>query len=77
MQVQTFDTANNPDSKVHGANMGPPGSCRPQMGPMLAPWTLLTGKTFPLLLNKGAAYTDNSSEFSVSVGIDSLGYDSA
>ena len=28
---------NFPDSKVHGANMGPPGSCRPQMGPMLAP----------------------------------------
>ena len=28
-----------PDSKVHGANMGPPGSYRPVMGPMLAPWT--------------------------------------
>ena len=23
---------------------GPPGSCRPQMGPMLAPWTMLSGK---------------------------------
>ena len=23
--------------------MGPPGSCRPQMGPMLTPWTLLSG----------------------------------
>ena len=23
---------------------GPPGSCRPQMGPMLVPWTLLSGK---------------------------------
>ena len=22
---------------------GPPGSCRPQVGPMLAPWTLLSG----------------------------------
>ena len=33
----------SPDSKVHGANMGPPGSCRPQMGPMLAPWALLLG----------------------------------
>ena len=32
-----------PDIKVHEANMGPPGSCRPQMGPMLAPWTLLSG----------------------------------
>ena len=34
---------NNPDSKVHVANMGPPGSCRPQMGPLLAPSTLLSG----------------------------------
>ena len=32
-----------PDSKVHGANMGTPGSCRPQMGPMLAPSNLLRG----------------------------------
>ena len=24
---------------------GPSGSCRPQIGPMLAPWTLLSGKT--------------------------------
>ena len=39
-----------PDSKVHGANMGPTwvlsdpdGSCRTQMGPKLAPWTLLSG----------------------------------
>ena len=32
-----------PDSKVHGAIMGPPGSCRPQVGPMLAPWILLSG----------------------------------
>ena len=31
------------DSKVHGANMGPPGSCRPQVDPMLAQWTLLSG----------------------------------
>ena len=23
---------------------GPPGSCRPQVGPMLAPWTLLSGR---------------------------------
>ena len=26
-----------------GPMWGPPGSCRPQMGPMLAPWTLLSG----------------------------------
>ena len=27
-----------------GPTWGPPGSCRPQMGPMLAPWTLLSGQ---------------------------------
>ena len=26
-----------------GSTWGPPGSCGPQMGPMLAPWTLLSG----------------------------------
>ena len=31
-----------------GPTWGPPGSCRPQMGPMLAPWTLLLGQ--PTLL---------------------------
>ena len=36
-----------PDSKVHGANMGLHGSNRPQMGPMLAPWTLLSGVALP------------------------------
>ena len=32
-----------PDSKVHGANMGPSGADRTQMGLMLVPWTLLSG----------------------------------
>ena len=32
-----------PDSKVHGAKMGPIWVLSPQMGPMLAPWTLLWG----------------------------------
>ena len=27
-----------------GPTWGPSGSCRPQVGPMLAPWTLLSGK---------------------------------
>ena len=26
-----------------GPTWGPPGSCRPQMGPMLAPWTSISG----------------------------------
>ena len=28
-------------ARFMGPTWGPPGSCRPQMGPMLAPWTLL------------------------------------
>ena len=32
-----------PDSKVHGAYMGPSGADRAHVGPMLAPWTLLSG----------------------------------
>ena len=30
-------------AKFMGPTWGPPGSCRPQMGPMLAPWILLSG----------------------------------
>ena len=33
-------------AKFMGPTWNPPGSCRPQMGPMLTPWTLLSG-TFP------------------------------
>ena len=31
-------------AKFMGPTWGPPGSCRPQMGSMLAQWTLLSGK---------------------------------
>ena len=34
---------NSQIAKFMGPTWGPPGSCRPQMGPMLAPWTLLCG----------------------------------
>ena len=30
-------------AKFMGPTWGPPGACRPQMAPMLAPWTLLSG----------------------------------
>ena len=30
-------------TKFMGQTWGPPGSYRPQMGPMLAPWTLISG----------------------------------
>ena len=33
-------------AKYAGPTCGPPGSCRPQMGPMLAPWTLLSGTLY-------------------------------
>ena len=31
-------------ARFMGPTWGPPGSCRSQMGPMWAPWTLLSGK---------------------------------
>ena len=33
----------SPESKVTWPTWGPPESCRPQVGPMWAPWTLLSG----------------------------------
>ena len=30
-------------ARFMGPTWDPPGSCRPQMGPMLAPWTVLSG----------------------------------
>ena len=39
-QVNTMATQ---IARFMGATWGPHGSCRPQMGPMLAPWTLLSG----------------------------------
>ena len=32
-----------PIARFMGPTWGPPGSCRPQVGPMLDPWTLLSG----------------------------------
>ena len=34
-------------ARFMGPTWGPPGSCRPQMGPILAPWTLLWGSLIP------------------------------
>ena len=36
-------------AKFMGPTWGPPGSCQPQMGPMLVPWTFLSG----IDINKG------------------------
>ena len=34
-------------ARFMGPTWGPPRSCRPQMGPVLAPWTLLSGVLLP------------------------------
>ena len=44
-----------PDNKFMGPTWGPAGSCRPQMGPIMAPWTLLLG----VLARVSAAVTKN------------------
>ena len=42
-QFSCIVTVTSQIAKFMGPTWGPPGSCRPQMGPMLAPWTLLSG----------------------------------
>ena len=34
-----------------GPTWGPPGSCRPHVGPIMAPWTLLSGPLYPVCLS--------------------------
>ena len=36
-------------TKFMGPTWGPPGSCPPQMCPLLAPWTLLSGNLWKLI----------------------------
>ena len=44
LHMQSLPTiCDNQMARLMGPTWGPPGSCRPQMGPMLAPWTLLSG----------------------------------
>ena len=56
-------------AKFMGPTWGPPGSCRPQIGPMLAPWTLLSAwwrhqmETFFVLLALCAGNSLVPSEF--------------
>ena len=42
-------TGRTPIAKFMWPTWGLPGSCRPLMGPMLAPWTLLSAKVWPAL----------------------------
>ena len=42
-QGQVITSNSTQIAKLMAPTWDPPGSCRPQMGPMLAPWTLLSG----------------------------------
>ena len=52
----------DPNTKFHGANMGPICGDKTQVGPMLAPWTLLSGDAKSVVRyihpSKGAAHDD-------------------
>ena len=60
------DVVTSQIAKFMGPTWRPPGSCRPQMGPMLAPWTLLSWITSKLRSTK-AVPKSNSSVFHVVV----------
>ena len=49
-------------AKFMGPLWGPPGSCRPQMGPMLAPWTLLSG-LYPNIAITGVTTSSNVKKY--------------
>ena len=52
-------------AKFMGTAWGPPGSCRPQMGPMLVPWTLLSGEIFAILQHGIQSHYSTASQQSV------------
>ena len=55
-----YNTAQSLIAKFFGQKMGPPWSCWPQMGPMLAPWTLLSG---PILTHRGRYASFNNKHY--------------
>ena len=59
MQIRfasTFIQAESQIVKFIGRTWCPPGSCRSQVGPMLAPWTLLSGMNCIMVLNFAVVY---------------------
>ena len=55
-------------AKFMGPTWGPPGPCRPQMGPMLAPWNLLSGlKSHFKMYTKWTALCPLGSFYEVSI----------
>ena len=55
-----------------GPTWGPPGSCRPQMGPMLAPWTLLSVYIFIYMLWQNQLWNVYWINFSQEKSVNSL-----
>ena len=54
LAFQTLGTFATQITKFMAPTWGPRGSCRPQMGPVLAPWTLLSGYLHTLIMeNRG------------------------
>ena len=57
-------------AKFMGPTWGPPGSCRPQMGPMSAPWNLLSGNAQGFAICFVVGYVINSYSHSpISLGL--------
>ena len=61
-------------AKFVGPTWAPPGSCRPQMGPMLAPWTLLSGKLVFLRGYKGKKIPHQLNHMEYNIFIAKLSY---
>ena len=55
-------------AKFMGPTGGPPGSCRPQMGPMLAPWTLFgdQGMAYSTPVLRHISYSDLTKKKNIS-----------
>ena len=47
-------------AKLMGPTWGPPGFCRPRMGPMLAPWTLLSGVAYEMFRAYGNIFVSTN-----------------
>ena len=56
-------------TKFMGPTWGPPGSCRPQMGPMLAPWTLLSGSVRDLVSMGMSSHNNKNNHMQIKVTI--------
>ena len=48
VNIMQYNGTRTQITKFMGPTWGPPGTSRRQLGPMLAPWTLLSGTIFPV-----------------------------